>query len=634
MFKPSSLCLALATTFAAPHAVAAPTPTPYELDALLAMDLEQLGKVQVTATSRSASSLVDTPASVLVIHREDIRVPGIRSLPEALRLAANLHVAQINASGYAVSARGMKTSLSNKLLVMVDGRPIYTPSFAGVPWDMQAVPMEDIDRIEVVSGPGAAAWGANAVNGVINILTRSAGQTSGGYAKAWTAEEGNGVSIGQSFAAGDHGGIRLYAQRERNEESASAQGQSIADGWNQRQGDFRGDWRVGDDDFQLQGDVMRAESSLRRFGPVEVSGHNLVGRWTRKTSADSQWSLNAYYDVVDRLGPEVIGDRMSIAAVEFARDSLQGAHHLTWGAGCRHARDESHAGAGARLVPANRTLKWGHALVQDEIAISGRLTINLGLRMDRNSYTGVEVLPTARFSHRQQEDGLLWGALPRAVRTPARFDREFFFPASEPFIIRGGPQFDSEVSNVAELGYRAQPSDWLSFSLTGFHHWHDNLRGGEPAPGGGVIFSNRVESRSYGAEGWATLRMPGQWQMSAGFIELRHGLRLQPGFQHLDAVRDQGNDPEHQLLLCATRRIGQRQQLSAFVRHLSELPAPVVSSYVQLDARWSFTPTDQIEIGLDVRKLLDERHAELQPTGGLQQSEFGRSAHLDPRLGW
>ena len=630
MLKQLSLCLALAAAVPATRAA----PTPDELDALLAVNLEQLGEVKVTSTSRHATSLVDTPASVFVIHREDIRSLGIRSLPEALRLAPNLHVAQINASGYAVSARGMKTSLSNKLLVMVDGRPIYTPLFAGVLWDMQGVSMEDIERIEVVSGPGAAAWGSNAVNGVINILTRSARQASGGYAKAWAAEDGNGVTLGQSFAAGTNGALRFYAQRERNEESETAQGQAIADGWNQRQGGFRGDWRLGDDDFQLQGDVMRAESSRQSFGQIEVSGHNLVGRWTRNLSPDNQWSLQAYYDVVDRLDPQVIDDRMSIAAVEFTRDSLQGAHHLTWGLGYRHAQDESSAGVFARLNPDNRTLKWGHAFVQDEVALSGRMTVNLGLRLGSNSYTGVEVLPTARFSFRQRDGGLLWGALSRAVRSPARFDREFFFPATEPFFIRGGPEFDSEVSNVAELGYRAQPTDWLSFSVTGFHHWHDKLRGGEPAPGGGVFVSNRVEGRSYGAEGWATLRMPRQWEMSAGFLELRHDLRLKPGFQDPTAVRDQGNDPEHQLLLRATRRIGERQQLSAFARHVSELPAPVVPSYVQLDARWSFTPTDQIEIGIGVRNLLDERHAELQPAGGLRQSEFGRSAHLDVRLGW
>lgn len=633
MFKRLSLSVALLAVSAASFTARA-SPSPDELDTLLGMTIEELGEVRVTATSRRASRLVDTPASVFVIHRDDIRRLGIRSLPEALRLAPNLHVAQINASSHAVSARGMKTSLSNKLLVMVDGRPIYTPLFAGVLWDMQAVPMDEIDRIEVVSGPGAAAWGANAVNGVINIVTRPATEALGGYATAWAGEDGHGASVGQALRAGPDGGVRLYARRAEVDPSQDASGQPIADGWTQRQAGFRGDWRRGDDEFRLLGEVFRGESTERPFGPVEASGHNLVARWSRATPADSQWSLQGYYDVVDRLDPVVIDDRMSIAALEFVHASLHGAHRVTWGLGYRHASDESQPGLLARLVPAERTLEWGHAFVQDQIAVSGRLTVDLGLRLDSNSYTGVEVLPSARFALQRAGGDLVWGALSRAVRSPARFDRDLFFPASEPFVIRGGPDFDSEVSHVAELGYRSQPNEHLSLSVTGFHHWHDDLRGGVPAPAGGVVIANRVEGRTYGVEGWATWRTAGEWELSAGFLELRQALRLKPGFVDAAAVRDQGNDPEHQVLLRATRRLGDHQQLSAFARHVSALPDPAVPSYVQLDARWSYAPTATVELGVGVRNLLDERHSELQPTGGLPASRFGRVAHVDLRVGW
>jgi iron complex outermembrane receptor protein len=630
MLKPLVLSLSLAAV--APAALAADASDPIE--SLLAMSLEQLGDVQVTIASRTPSRLTDTPASVFVIRGEELRQLGIRSLPEALRLAPNLHVAQINASSHAVSARGLKTSLSNKLLVMIDGRPIYTPLFAGVLWDMQSVLIEDIERIEVVSGPGAAAWGTNAVNGVINIVMRAARDTSGGFAKGRAAEDGHGVAAAQTLEVAGGGALRLYAKRDRLDPSQDAQGREISDGWTQRQGGFRADWQRGSDEFRLQGDAMMAESAPRPFGPIEVSGHNLVGRWTRTTSAGQRVSMQAYYDVVDRLDPLVLDDRMSIAALEFTHEGARGAHSFTWGAGYRQARDESRAGVLARLIPDERTLEWGHAFVQDQIALSGRVSAELGLRVESNSYTGVELLPTARLSLRREDGGLLWGALSRAVRAPARFDREVYFPATEPYIIRGGSEFESEVSNVAEIGYRARPVHWLSFSLTGFHHWHDGLRGGEPAPGGGVMVANRVEGRTYGVEGWATLRMPGDWEVAAGFLELRQRLRLMPGFPDAGAVRDQGNDPEHQLLLRATRRLGQHQQLSAFARYVSELPDPSIPSYVQLDARWSYAPTEHVEFGLGVRNLLDERHAELQPSDGLAGSEFGRVAHLDVRLGW
>lgn len=624
------LSLALATAASAAQAA----PRADDPQALLALSLEQLGDVQVTATSRRASRLSDTPASVFVIHGDEIRQLGIRSLPEALRLAPNLHVARINASSYAVSARGMKTSLSNKLLVMIDGRPIYTPLFAGVLWDMQAVLIEDIDRIEVVSGPGAAAWGANAVNGVINIVSRPTRELSGGFVEAWAGGEGTGAAAAHTFRAGREGTVRLYARHSDVDRSQDADGRTVADGWAQDQTGFRADWRRGDDEFHLQGDAFRAESSARPFGAVEASGRNLMGRWTRATSADSQWSVQAYYDFVDRLDPLVIDDRMSIAAVEAVHDTLAGAHHFTWGAGYRHARDESRPGLLARLIPDNRTLEWAHVFVQDQIAVNARLSVDLGLRLDSNTYTGVEVLPTARFSFKRDDGSLVWGALSRAVRSPARFDREFYFPASEPYFIRGGPEFRSEVSNVAELGYRAQPTDRLSLSLTGFHHWHDGLRGGEPAPAGGVFITNAAEGRTYGIEGWATLRAPGQWEIAAGLLELRQRLQLKPGFAGATTIRDQGNDPEHQFLLRATRRIGERQQLSAFARYVSELPDPAVDAYTQIDARWSYMPNDDFELGVGVRNLLDERHAELQPSNGLAQSVFGRSAFVDVRVGW
>lgn len=602
--------------------------------ALLELSLEQLGDVEVTAASRRATRLTETAASVHVIHGDDLRRLGIRSLPEALRLAPNLHVARINAAGYAVSARGLKTSLSNKLLVMVDGRPVYTPLFAGVLWDMQTVPIEDVERIEVVSGPGAAAWGANAVNGVINVVLRPAAQTDGGFAGGWASEDGHGVSAAQTVAAGERGAVRLYGKHDRWSRSESAAGAPVADGWSQRQAGFRGQWRSGGDDLRVQGEAFEGESSDRPFGAVRAHGHHLLARWTRATGDAGQWTLQGYVDVVDRLDPLIIDDRMTISALEFAREASFGDHRLAWGLGYRHARDESRAGLLARLIPAERTLEWAHAYLQDQIAVSARMTVELGLRLDSNRYTGVEALPTARFAWRGENHTLVWGALSRAVRSPARFDRDVHFPANEPYLIRGGPDFRAETSDVAEFGYRAQPLDWLSVSITGFHHWHDGLRAGIGAPQGGVFISNGVEGRTYGVEGWATARVPGEWEVALGVLELRHRLERMPGFSGANSIRDQGNDPEHQVLLRASRRLGERQQVSLFARHVGALPDPFVPSYAQLDARWSVNAGNGFAFGVGARNLLDERHAELDPVSGLPQSVFGRSLYVDARLEW
>ena len=603
------------------------------LDRLLALSLEELDEVKVTTASPRAERLSDAPASVFVIHRDDIRRLGIHSLPEALRLAPNLQVARINASSHAVTARGLKTDLGNKLLVMIDGRPIYTPLFAGVLWDMQRVPMGEIDRIEVVSGPGAAAWGANAVNGVINIVTRPATEAVGGYASGWLEEGERGLSVGQAFALRD-GAVRAYARHVDIDDGRSTAGTTLPDGWEQQQAGFRADWEPETGEFTLQGDVMRGESSPRAFGPIEVSGYNLLASWTRRTGADSHWDVRGYVDVVERFDPQVIDDRMTIAAIETTHESVHGAHRLTWGAGYRHGRDESRPGALARLVPADATLEWAHVFVSDQVALGPRVTLDLDLRLDSNPYTGIEVLPSARLAWRPASGGLLWGAASRTVRSPSRFDRAFHFPATDPPIIRGGPDFESEVAEVLEIGWRDRPTDWLAWSVTGFHHRFSGLRGGEPGPEGGIVIANRVEGRLYGVEGWATVRLPERWELAAGFIELRKDLRVQPGFPDPGAIRDQGDDPEHQWLLRATTRLGEHQQLAAFARHVSALPDPHVPAYVQVDARWSWTPTPRTELGIGVRNLFDDRHTEQPPSGGLTPSEFGRTAFVDLRLGW
>lgn len=603
-------------------------------DALLGLSLEQLGQVEVTATSRRASRLADTPASIYVIHGEQIRSFGIRTLPEALRLAPNLHVAQINAAGYAVTARGMKTSLSNKMLVLVDGRPIYTPLFAGVLWDMQDVAIADIDRIEVVSGPGAAAWGANAVNGVINIVTRPAFETPGGYATAWTGEDRRGIEAGQTVRAGAEGAVRLYGKRREADPTTTASGQAIEDAWTQDQAGFRGDWAFEGSDLRVQGDVFRARATERAFGALRADGHNLSVRWTRPTGPDSQWLVQGYVDEVHRIDPIVLDDRMRIASLEAVRTLHRGAHRITWGAGYRHARDESSRGLLARLQPDRRDLAWAHLFVQDEIALTPRLVTQLGVRLDSNVYTGVEVLPTARLAYTSDAGSLMWTAVSRAVRSPSRFDRDFYFPATEPFFIRGGPDFRSETVEVLEVGYRAQPLDWLSVSVAGFHHWYDYLRGGRPAAEGGVTISNGAKARTWGGEAWATARITGTWEVAAGLLELRQHREHRPGFSGASTLTDQGNDPEHQAIVRMTHRIGAHQQVSASARYVSALPAPRVPGYVQLDARWSYRPSDRFEVGLGARNLSGERHAELEPSNGLPQSVFGRAAFVDVRMDW
>lgn len=604
-----------------------------DFERLLSLSLEELGQLPITSASRSAEALSDVPASVYVIRHEDIRASGARSVPEALRLAPNLHVARTDAAGYAVAARGMKTTLTNKLLVLVDGRPVYTPLFSGVLWDQQDIVLEDIDRIEVISGPGASAWGTNAVNGVINIITRPATQTIGGMAKAYAGADERAALARHGWGDGS-GAVRIYAKRRELEATDTANGAPVGDGWTQDQAGLRSDWQRGDDGFRLQADAFRAHSDPRPAGVLEVSGYNVLGNWSRALEVDSSLEVQAFLDVVDRRDPLVLLDRIRTFDVSAQHTVQLDAHTLVWGGGYRHADDRSSPGQFVRLQPDERTLQWWNLFIEDSFPLTASTHLDLGLRLEDNTYTGIEVLPNARLTWKASDGAVVWGGISRAIRAPARFDCDFFFPVQEPFVIRGGPEFESEVSDVAELGYRAQPTDNLAVSATAFHHWHDRLRAGRPAADGGLEISNGVEGRTYGVEAWATWRVQDAWELGVGLLELRQRLDLSPGFSGATAVRDQGNDPEHQAMLRLVLNLPADQRLFVHARHVSSLPDPFVPSYTAVDARWSWSPTERLLVGLRVENLFDEEHAEFEPRAGFVQSVFGRTFAFDARLDW
>jgi iron complex outermembrane receptor protein len=420
------------------------------------LSLEQLSQVEIISVSRRSERLSDAPASIYVISNDDISRSGATTLPEALRLAPNLEVARVSASSYAISARGFNNSLGNKLLVLIDGRTVYTPLFSGVFWDAQDLLLEDVDRIEVISGPGATLWGANAVNGVINVITRRASATQGLLASGVAGSEGSTAALRYGGALGAEGSYRVYARHNQIDATRSEAGASLPDAWHSDQAGFRADWARGEHEFTVQGDAYRGRSEERPFGPIEISGGNLLAAWNWRRTGGSRLHMQAYLDRAERTDPILFHDRMDVFDFEFQHSVPFARHELLWGGGVRRARDEVERGLLVSFIPAEKDLRWENLFVQDEIWLRENVGLTLGLKLDRNVYTGTEFLPSARLAWKPRADQLVWASASRAVRAPSRIDREFYLPATPPFAIAGGPDFKSETADVFELGYRAQ----------------------------------------------------------------------------------------------------------------------------------------------------------------------------------
>jgi iron complex outermembrane receptor protein len=602
--------------------------TPSERD-LADLTLEELGNIEITSVSRKPERLGDAAASVFVITAEDIRRSGVTSLPEALRLAPNLLVAQTNASGYSISARGFNSTAGNKLLVLIDGRSVYTPLFSGVFWDMQDVMLEDVERIEVISGPGGTVWGTNAVNGVINVITRSAKDTQGALIAAGggNTETDGAVRYGGTF--GEAGHYRIYGKYFDRDHTSTANGSAVKDAWYKSQAGFRADWGGGSDQFTAQGDAYGGSEQQPAPGDVDIAGMNLIARWGHRLEGGSSLTLQTYYDHTERDIPGSLDDTLDTLDVQF-QHSFQPAvsHAVVWGGEYRYGMDRVVNGNALAFLPPDVDQKWASLFAQDEIALSTDLRLTLGARVERNDYTGNEFLPNARLAWKFAPDHLLWTAASRTVRAPSRIDRDLFTPPNPPFLLAGGPDFRSEVADVYEVGYRGQPAPRISYSVTVFHTVYDHLRTLEPAPGGtSLVFGNDMDGTTTGVEMWGSYAPLPIWRLSAGFTALTEDLQIKPGSTALSSSpSSEGNDPAQTWQVRSTLDLPRQCEFDFMVRHVSALPQPVVPAYVAVDVRLGWKPRRDLELSLTGRNLFDSGHAEFGAP--LTRSEFGRSVFL------
>jgi len=588
--------------------------------------------IEITSVSKRPQKLQEASAAVFVITQEDIRRSGATSIPEALRMVPGLQVARIDASKWAVTSRGFNSRFSNKLLVLLDGRSAYTPLFSGVYWHTQDTLLEDIDRIEVIRGPGATLWGANAVNGVINIITKHSKDTQGGMVTAGGGTEERAFgSVRYGGKSDENTWYRAYAKYFNRDEAVFPSGDNASDDWQALRGGFRMDRKVRGRDFlTLQGDIFDGNSGeeislptptgVRTFDhTIDFKGANLVGRWERTLSDDSNFALQVYYDRAD-FDTEPVNTARDTFDIDFHHESLLGeVHEIIWGLGYRFTRDKIDNASSTMFMPDRNNDNLWSAFVQDNISLfEDSLCFILGSKFEHNDYTGFEIQPNIRFIWTPKESHSLWAAVSRAVRTPSRGERDvmtyYSFPAQGiGFWAYGNDDFDSEDLMAYELGYRIMPLAQLSLDIATFYNSYDNLRTielGGRLPDLRLDVDNKMKGSTYGVELAIDWRMVKWWRLTGAYTFLRMQLDLYGDSTDPASKNAEGENPHHQASIRSSMDLGENLELDVWARYMDNLPSQNVPSYVTLDVRLGWKLQKDLELSLVGQNLLDSQHPE------------------------
>jgi iron complex outermembrane receptor protein len=605
-------------------------PRDQELGALKSLSLEQLFDLEVTSVSQKPESLSQTAAAIHVVTQEDIRRTTAASIPELLRYVPGVEVARIDSRNYAITSRGFNGTVANKLLVLIDGRSVYTPLYSGVFWDAQDAFIDDIEQVEVIRGPGATVWGANAVNGVINVITKDAAQTPGWLivGGGGNAEQGlEGLRYGGTL--GPHAHFRVYGKRFDREASRFPNGREAGDEFRAGQGGLRIDGTSSSADaFTIQADAYDGSGDQLTADAVRISGGNALGRWTRQFSATSNLRLEAYYDRTDRRNPPTFGETLdTYDATLHHRFSVAGRQDVVWGLEYRRSQDHVRNSAGLAFLPARVTRDLATCFVQDQFElVPNRLDVTVGSKFEHNDYTGFEYQPSARLAWKPSTSHTIWGAASRAVRTPSRIDRDLFAPATPPYFLVGSPDFESEVLYAYELGYKTQAAKRLTASIATFYNRYDKLRSLESGPP--LFLANGIKGETYGVEGEASVQLSDRWRVNPGYSFLRLDLETTPGSTDVSQTRQEGDSPRHQLFVRSSLDLPRAVALDVSLRHVSELPNQKVPAYTTADARLAWQPTHAVELALVGQNLFDPRHAEFGTPASrreVERSVYGKA---------
>lgn len=638
---------------------------------LTKLSLEELLNIEVTSAAKKEQKLAEVAAAIYVITQEDIRRSGATSIPEALRMAPGLSVARIDSNKWSISARGFNGSFSNKLLVSIDGRSVYTPLFSGVFWDVQDTLLEDIERIEVIRGPAGALWGANAVNGVINIITKSANDTQGGLFTAGGGSHERGFgSLRYGGMLGNDVHFRVYGKYFNRDDYAGALGISASDGWHMARGGFRVDSNVGQNDFlTVQGEYYDGKVGTKvtttaltpPFARLvsedsPLAGGHLLGMWKRTLSHTSEVKVQLYYDRTERSSPVTKESRDTFDLETQHRFGFSQGHEMTWGLGYRFTTGKVKDNFTVTLNPMSRGDHLFNAFFQNDFTlVENRLRMTIGSKFEHNDYSGFEVQPNVRVWWTPHEKHTIWGAISRAARTPSRFEHDVranlsaaagpsvTCPVALPCVtsLFGNSSFESEHLIAYELGYRSQPTHRFSLDVATFYHVYHHLRTIEPgspfleatpAPLHLVIPtrpSNQMDGESYGIEVSTQWTLTNYWKVALGYTFFKLHLHPDKSSLSLTAKDGAGDSPRNQFNFRSYLDLPYNLKFDTVIYYVDRLPNQKVPAYTRADLRLGYSPFGNLDLSIGVQNLFDQRHREfgssflVHPTN-IERSVYGK----------
>lgn len=626
-------------------------------DDLLELSLEDLMSVEVSSVSKQMQTVGDSAAAVFVITQDDIRRSGATTIADALRMVPGLEVAQVDSNKWAITSRGFNRRFANKLLVMVDGRSVYTPLFSGVFWEMQDTMLEDVARIEVIRGPGATIWGANAVNGVINIITKKSSETVGGLAaiSAGTDEKSNlSTRYGFSLSENVHGRVYVKA-RDRNTRD-QLNGEAGHDDWRTQQVGFRSDMDFGRHVFTLQGDAyvgktgetLNLATTTTPYATAinqdsDVGGENLLTRYEYTHPLHGSATVQVYYDHTNRINPNLVGeDDREIVDIDFFHAFSVDKHDWVWGVGRRKITDRISGTTALNINPDNLSEQLISFFVQDTYSVTPALDLTAGAKIESYTYIDTAAQPNLRAIWRVTQKQSLWGAISYAERLPSRSERHISLnartippasaanPSPWPIVVRlqGSNNIVSEELTAYELGYRYRRSDRMAFDVTTFLNDYGTLRTFElgsrycastnaapPCPPGDYIIQPQnvgalASARTYGLELEADFQVDAQWRIRTAYTYFNLDFEKQASSTDTANVAFEGKSPEHQLSIRSQHDLRANWELDFWLRFVDELPAIQIADYWTLDIRLAWRPNDQFEFSTGVQNLFDDGRSE------------------------